>query len=175
MQTEEALLDLGILETRPARRDSFVDLMAVCPTFFPEYEAAEQFSGLLLDPQPSDCESTASSFKEELDLPKTCRKPRKKHIPAPAPVLEIVVVLRQVGLISVEERQAKIARYLEKRKRRTWGKRISYDCRKRVADGRLRFKGRFIAKPSLPDASVPAETEREIEPQDLDLGYLLSN
>jgi len=174
MQTEEALLDLGILEARPSRRDSFVDLMAVCPTFFPDYEAAEQFSGLLLDP-PSDSESTASSFKEELRLPKTCRKPRKKHLQAPAAIVEIVVVRRQVGLISVEERQAKIERYLEKRKRRLWGKRISYDCRKRVADGRLRFKGRFIAKPSLQAACLPAETEREVDPQDLDLGYLLSN
>ena len=174
MQTEEAVLDLGVLETRPARRDSFVDLMAIYPSFFPEYEAAEQFSGIILDPQPSDSEST-SSFTEELGLPKTSRKPRKRPVQVPTPVLETVVVRRQVGLISVEERQAKIKRYLEKRQRRSWNKRISYDCRKRVADGRLRFKGRFIAKPSQSETCVPSDTEREVDPQDLDLGYLLSN
>lgn len=175
MQTEEALFDLGMLEVRPTRRDSFVDLMAIGPNFFPEYESAEQFSGLLLDPQPSDSESSVNSFREELRLPKTSRKPRKKHVQIPATVLEIVVVRRQVGLMSVDERQEKIKKYLEKRQRRNWGKRISYDCRKRVADGRLRFKGRFIAKPSQSDASLQSETEHEVDPQDLDLGYLLSN
>lgn len=42
------------------------------------------------------------------------------------------------------ERQYKIERY--KNKRRNWIRKISYDCRKRVADSRLRVKGRFISK-----------------------------
>ncbi|KAL4434698.1 hypothetical protein ABPG74_017118 [Tetrahymena malaccensis] len=42
------------------------------------------------------------------------------------------------------ERQLKIERY--KNKRRNWIRKISYDCRKRVADSRLRIKGRFISK-----------------------------
>jgi CCT motif len=42
------------------------------------------------------------------------------------------------------ERQFKIERY--KNKRRNWIRKISYDCRKRVADSRLRVKGRFISK-----------------------------
>jgi len=42
------------------------------------------------------------------------------------------------------ERALKIERY--KRKKRNWQKKISYDCRKRVADTRLRIKGRFISK-----------------------------
>lgn len=44
------------------------------------------------------------------------------------------------------ERDKKILRYLEKKRKRVYTKRISYDCRKRVADGRLRVKGRFISK-----------------------------
>lgn len=42
------------------------------------------------------------------------------------------------------ERAYKIERY--KNKRRNWIRKISYDCRKRVADSRLRVKGRFISK-----------------------------
>jgi hypothetical protein len=37
-------------------------------------------------------------------------------------------------------------RYILKRKSRNWNKKVSYDCRKRVADSRLRIKGRFITR-----------------------------
>ena len=51
-----------------------------------------------------------------------------------------------IGTLSVSERQKKIQRYLEKKKKRTWVKRIHYDCRKKVADNRLRIKGRFVTR-----------------------------
>ncbi len=38
----------------------------------------------------------------------------------------------------------KIQRY--KNKKRIWNHPVSYSCRKRVADNRLRIKGRFISK-----------------------------
>lgn len=53
---------------------------------------------------------------------------------------------KQIGPLSVEERQAKIQRFLAKRKRRNYHKKVVYLCRKRVADTRLRVKGRFVAK-----------------------------
>lgn len=40
----------------------------------------------------------------------------------------------------------KIKRYLLKRDNRQWEKKVSYDCRKKVADKRMRIKGRFIKK-----------------------------
>ena len=48
--------------------------------------------------------------------------------------------------MTIEERREKIEKYLQKRKKRTWNKKISYDCRKKVADSRLRIKGRFVTK-----------------------------
>lgn len=48
------------------------------------------------------------------------------------------------NLKNKEIRQLKIEKY--KKKRRNWFRRISYDCRKQVADSRLRIKGRFISK-----------------------------
>jgi hypothetical protein len=48
---------------------------------------------------------------------------------------------------TAEQRRAKIARFLQKRKQRVWKKRaIEYDVRKEFADSRLRVRGRFIGK-----------------------------
>ena len=53
---------------------------------------------------------------------------------------------KKIEIITKEERQEKIERYKAKRKLRVWDKRINYNCRKRVADKRLRVKGRFVSK-----------------------------
>jgi len=53
---------------------------------------------------------------------------------------------RKIGLLTIEERQQKLLKYKEKKKRRKWGKKISYDCRKEMAEKRLRIKGRFVTK-----------------------------
>lgn len=37
-------------------------------------------------------------------------------------------------------------RYLEKRRKKTWNKKICYNCRQKVAEERLRIKGKFIKK-----------------------------
>ena len=37
-------------------------------------------------------------------------------------------------------------RYCLFRKRRIWKKKINYDCRKKVADNRLRIKGKFVTR-----------------------------
>ncbi|CAI2383956.1 unnamed protein product [Moneuplotes crassus] len=52
---------------------------------------------------------------------------------------------RLVGLLSIEERSVKVNRYLEKKRRRKWNKKINYHSRKKVADTRPRFKGRFVS------------------------------
>ena len=59
-------------------------------------------------------------------------------------------------LISRQDRDRKILRYLEKKRKRVYSKRISYDCRKRVADNRLRVKGRFISKKEEKDIAPSA-------------------
>jgi len=53
---------------------------------------------------------------------------------------------RRIGGLTVRERKEKIRRFLEKRKRRIWKKKVCYDCRKKVADKRLRIKGRFVTR-----------------------------
>jgi len=66
---------------------------------------------------------------------------------------------KKIGTLTVAERKIKIEKYLEKRKKRSWSRRINYDCRKRVADSRLRIKGRFVTRDQafvlLTDANIP--------------------
>jgi hypothetical protein len=69
-----------------------------------------------------------------------------------------MLATRQIGSLSLEERSIKVKRYQEKRLRRVWSKKINYGCRKRVADNRMRIKGRFVAKdkqPTSPSSGVP--------------------
>ena len=51
-----------------------------------------------------------------------------------------------VGKLTSIDRYLKVRRYLEKRQKRIWMKKVSYTVRKDTADKRLRIKGRFIKK-----------------------------
>ena len=50
------------------------------------------------------------------------------------------------SLLTPQERREKIQKFLDKRERRSFSKKVSYECRKKVADNRRRFKGRFVSK-----------------------------
>lgn len=66
---------------------------------------------------------------------------------------------KKIGTLSFEERRTKVYRFLEKRKCRNFSKKVSYNCRKRVADNRIRVKGRFITK-SQAEAIMINESSR---------------
>lgn len=50
-----------------------------------------------------------------------------------------------VGKLSKAQRAAKVQKYLEKKKKRKWEKQVNYQSRKKVADTRPRYKGRFVS------------------------------
>ena len=52
--------------------------------------------------------------------------------------------MRSVGAYTAEERAKIVKRWLAKRERRVWRKKIRYTCRKSLADRRIRVKGRFV-------------------------------
>ncbi|TYZ61791.1 hypothetical protein PybrP1_004789 [[Pythium] brassicae (nom. inval.)] len=64
---------------------------------------------------------------------------------------------RKIGIYSPEARRARIKRFHEKRKQLVFCKRVTYDCRKRLAIACPRVKGRFVKKdgaPSPPSAAL---------------------
>uniref|UniRef100_A0A0E0MBF1 CCT domain-containing protein n=1 Tax=Oryza punctata TaxID=4537 RepID=A0A0E0MBF1_ORYPU len=60
------------------------------------------------------------------------------------------------GRYSAEERRERIEKYRSKRSHRNFGKRITYACRKRLADERARVKGRFVSSSGGNDNYAPA-------------------
>ena len=58
----------------------------------------------------------------------------------------MVTASTKVGIYSLHERRARVARFLEKREKRVWTRKIKYDVRKNFADSRIRSKGRFVKK-----------------------------
>jgi hypothetical protein len=68
----------------------------------------------------------------------------------------------KIGTLTIEERRMKVQKYLEKRKRRNFNKKISYMCRKKVADQWVRVKGRFVSKVQA-DAMLGDKSEK-LEP-----------
>jgi hypothetical protein len=52
--------------------------------------------------------------------------------------------VKYIGAYTLEERRLRIARFHEKRKERIWQHTVKYNCRRKLAVGRVRVKGRFV-------------------------------
>lgn len=65
----------------------------------------------------------------------------------------------RIGIYTPNERAAIIAKFNSKRTRRVWNKKIRYNCRKNLADRRVRVKGRFV-KRSSEEAAAAAAAKR---------------
>lgn len=99
-----------------------------CPPYFNQ----NQFPVLSnLHPSHSFAPTAQAEAAPMFNTKKVPRSEHQKH-------------LQRIGKLTVDERLAKVRRYIEKRNRRKWMKKVSYDCRKHVADNRLRIKGRFV-------------------------------
>ena len=51
-----------------------------------------------------------------------------------------------IGPLTMKQRHEKIMRYIIKKRSKGQGKKFTYECRKQVAEKRLRIKGRFVTK-----------------------------
>ena len=60
----------------------------------------------------------------------------------------------RIGIYTPAERAAIISRFNSKRERRVWNKKIRYNCRKNLADRRMRVKGRFVKRSTEESAKL---------------------
>ncbi|OMJ96233.1 hypothetical protein SteCoe_193 [Stentor coeruleus] len=137
------------------------------PGFFmpPDFEAYEQSLPFMFDP------AIYQSFQEDMKrfmpsfdmFPGFAKEGQICDTKPPYFISKTPTNLQtgiKIGTISIEERRDKVKKYLEKKRRRIFTKRISYTCRKRVADSRVRVKGRFVTKAQasqLEDAKSPTQ------------------
>lgn len=73
----------------------------------------------------------------------------------------------RIGIYTPLERAAIIAKFHSKRNRRVWNKKIRYNCRKNLADRRMRVKGRFVKREVEQSGSV-SPTSLEPVSEDID-------
>ena len=68
------------------------------------------------------------------------------------------------------DRRHRILKFLAKRKRRVWTKKIKYSVRKNFADSRLRLKGRFVKKEeeNTLKTSIMERLEKKLGKEELD-------
>jgi hypothetical protein len=77
-------------------------------------------------------------------------------------VLQVYNQDGRIGIYTASERHAIIARYNGKRSRRVWNKKIRYNCRKSLADRRLRVKGRFVKRSEQEQLAKRLQAEADV-------------
>ena len=72
----------------------------------------------------------------------------------------------RIGIYTPGERAAIINRFHGKRSRRMWKKKIRYNCRKSLADRRMRVKGRFVKRSTEQQAKLAVSSVPSTIPED---------
>jgi len=142
-------------EEAPGVQQAVRGLLKMSPSLGPMKNSLDSLAGLaslnklsgLQDANVAPSKSNRKHFREDdhvgasmLDLPENFK--------------EICNQDGRVGIYRPKERAKLIARFLEKRRRRVWHKKIRYGCRKNLADNRLRIKGRFVKRENLTPAQI---------------------
>ena len=99
----------------------------------------------------------------------TTTHPDRNFISEPSTMKQVYNKNGRIGIYTPAERAAIIQKFNAKRARRVWNKKIRYNCRKNLADRRMRIKGRFVKRSveaSGDSPPPPEEEEEEEEPED---------
>ena len=74
---------------------------------------------------------------------------------------------KKIGKLNIADRYMKVKKFKENKLHRQFNKKVSSDCRKQVADKRLRIKGRFIRKEDQKNLLLTIFGNGELFPEDV--------
>lgn len=121
-------------------------------TFQERIKTKEKYKGLQIRPESVGCDIYRSEFLNQARcsiLSDFITKSGPGSIDLPLPhtldkYKEVYNKNGRIGIYTPAERAQIIAKFNHKRSKRVWKKKIRYNCRKNLADRRMRIKGRFV-------------------------------
>jgi hypothetical protein len=78
--------------------------------------------------------------------PMSVRVQKDQTMEVASSILPQSCLQRMIGPLTMKQRHDKIVKYIMKKRMKGQGKKFTYECRKQVAEKRLRIKGRFVTK-----------------------------
>ena len=92
----------------------------------------------------SNCNQTKINKQNQMTL--ITQASQQPELQAQASIAQPSALQKMIGPLTISERHQRILKFIFKKHNKNQAKKFTYECRKSVAEKRLRIKGRFVTK-----------------------------